>query len=140
MKYYAKLTKQPEGFLVEFPDLSGCFTEGRTREIALKNASEAMNGWLADSCDRNLNIPHPTVRNGRNYAPVDVELPIAFAICIRRSRARLGMTQSQAAKKLGVSQQAYAKLEAADTANPSLLTIQKLAKVLELTVDFKIAS
>lgn len=47
MKYYAKLTPQPEGgYLVEFPELRGCLTDGDSRAKALHNASEALDGWL----------------------------------------------------------------------------------------------
>jgi len=141
MIYYAKLSKQKEGgFLVEFTELPGCLTEGKTKEAALKNAKEALNGWLAANCDRDLSIAPPAKRRGKNYSPVEVDLGVAFAISLRRSRAKYGLTQSQAAKKLGISQQAYAKLESAHTANPSLSTIQKLTKFLDFTVDFKIAS
>jgi antitoxin HicB len=140
MIYYAKLSKQKEGYLVEFPELPGCLTEGKTKESALKNAKEALNGWLAAHCDRDLAIALPTKRTGKNFAAVEVDLSVAFAISLRRSRAQHGLTQTQAAKKLGISQQAYAKLESAHTTNPSLSTIQKISKFLDLTVDFKIAS
>ena len=31
MRYYAKITKQPEGhFDVEFPELEGCFSQGES--------------------------------------------------------------------------------------------------------------
>ena len=125
---------------MEFPELPGCLTEGKTKESALKNAKEALNGWLSANCDRDLAIAAPAKRKGGNYAPVEVDLGVAFAICLRRSRAKYGLTQAQAAKKLGISQQAYAKLESAHTSNPSLSTIQKLTKYLDFTVDFKIAS
>ncbi len=60
MKYFARITKQePGSYLVEFPELKGCLTEGRTLKDAKQNAVEALNGWLASNCDRNLNIPHP---------------------------------------------------------------------------------
>ena len=140
MIYYAKLSKQKEGYLIEFTELPGCLTEGKTKESALKNAKEALNGWLAANCDRNLTIVLPVKRKGKSYSPIEVDLGVAFAISLRRSRAKDGLTQTQAAKKLGISQQAYAKLESAHTTNPSLSTIQKLTKFLDFTVDFKIAS
>ena len=53
MKYFAKIMKLgKEEYLVEFPGLSGCLTEGRSLDEAKENASEALNGWLAARCDR----------------------------------------------------------------------------------------
>ena len=44
--YYARITKQRGGgYLVEFPDLSGCLTEGKDLKTALANAREALSGW-----------------------------------------------------------------------------------------------
>ncbi len=140
MIYYAKLTKQKhKGFLIEFPELPGCFTEARNRKVALKNAREALNGWLAARCNYSLQIPTPVRHVERGFVPIKVDLNIAFAISLRRSRARLSLTQSEAAEKLGISQQAYAKVESA-RANPSLATIQKIIESLNLDIEFKLGS
>ena len=46
MRYFAKITKQSEGgYLVVFPELSGCVTEGETLKEAQANAQELLNGW-----------------------------------------------------------------------------------------------
>ena len=141
MIYFAKIRKQKGGnWLVEFPDLSGCMTEGSTLEKALSSAREALNGWLASNCDRNLDIPNPVLRKGRSYHPIEVDLPISFAIRLRRLRARKGLTQLQAAKKLGVTQQAYARLESPTRTNPSLTTLQKIADSLDVEIDVRLVS
>jgi DNA-binding XRE family transcriptional regulator len=124
MIYFAKLGKQKDGsYLVEFPELPGCLTEG-------KNKSEA----LAANCDRDLNIHAPVSRKGSHYHAIEVDLNIAFAVKLRLLRAHLGLTQSAAAKKLRISQQAYAKLESPRTSNPSLSTIKKIADSLQVSV------
>ena len=92
MMYYARVKKQSGGWLVEFPELPGCLTEGTTREDALINAGEALNGWLAANCDRDLDIPNPVSRKSRVYEAIEVDLPVAFAIRLRRLRAHKGLT------------------------------------------------
>ena len=141
MIYYAKLTKQGRnGYLVEFPELPGCLTEGKTVDMALHNAKEALDGWLASNCGRSLHVPTPKERRGSTYYPVEVDLCIAFAIMLRRARLKRKLTQAQVAKKLGVSQQAYAKLELPNKTNPSLSTVQKIIEVLELNWDFQLVA
>ena len=133
MNYFACISKQKSGeYLVEFPELEGCISEGKTLTAAKKNASEALNGWLVSNCDRNLNIPDPKNRRGKNYYPIEVDLQVALAILLRKRRKLKYLLQSQIAKELGITQQAYAKLENPIKTNPSLSTLKKLSKVLDM--------
>lgn len=34
------------GFLIEFPDLPGCMSDGNTIEEAIANGADAMEGWI----------------------------------------------------------------------------------------------
>ena len=141
MKYFARITKQGRReYLVEFPDLEGCLTQGDNLRDARKNAHEALNGWLAARCDYNLDIPNPKKRKGKNDYPIDVEFPTALAIILRKNRKSQKMTQTQAAKKLGITQQAYARLEHPYKANPSLSTLEKLSKTLNINFYFDLAA
>lgn len=141
MKYLAKISKQSTGgFLVEFQDLPGCLTEGNQLKDALKNAKEALDGWLAASCDRNLNIPPAKHRKGRNYHPITVSLHVEFSIRLRQLRKKRGLTQQQVADRLEISQQAYAKLETPEKSNPSLTTLQKLSDALDAEIDIHLAA
>ena len=132
MKYFAYINKKRGRYLVEFPELEGCLSEGKTLKDAKQQGAEALNGWLISNCDRNLNIPNPKMRKGRNYYPIEVEPQIAFAILLRKHRKLKYLLQSQIAKKLGITQQAYAKLENPVKTNPSLSTLKKLSKVLNI--------
>ncbi|MBT3236350.1 MAG: type II toxin-antitoxin system HicB family antitoxin [Bdellovibrionales bacterium] len=141
MKYYAKITKQKDrSYLVEFPELEGCITEGRTLAEAKEFASEALHGWLASNCDRDLNIPGPKARRAKYYYPIGVEVNIAFAILLRRTRQQRGLSQKQVANRLGISQQAYSKLEAPLKANPSLSTLQKISDALDVELILDLAA
>lgn len=140
MKYYSKIIKQKDGnYLVEFPDLPGCLTEGSSLKLAIHHAKEALNGWLSANCDRDLNIPIPKTKKGKNFYPISVQLRVAFAIKLRQLRKKRKLSQAKIAHQLKISQQAYAKLEQPNTTNPSLKTIQNIAKNLGIEVDIKMS-
>jgi len=141
MTYYANLKKQKSGeWLVEFPELPGCLSEGSTRDKALINARESLNGWLAANCDHHLEIPEPRPHRSKSAYPVEVDLNVAFAISLRRLRKIRGLTQTQAAKAIGISQQAYARLESATRANPSLSTLQRISELLQVGIELRLVS
>lgn len=141
MIYFAKITKESsKSFLVEFPELEGCYTEGTNIKDAIKNAKEALNGWLASNCDREFNIPEPKKRKSTNHYPIDVDLSISFAIMLRKIRKEKKLSQAFVAKKIGITQQAYAKLESPLKANPSLATIQKISEKLDIEFVFNLAA
>ena len=136
MIYFAKITKQKDKkYLVEFPELEGCFTEGDSLEDALNNAQEVLDGWLASLCDHHLNIPEPKTRKGRNFHPIAVNVNIEFVISLRRLRKKKRLSQLQVAKRLGISQQAYARLETPFKSNPSLNTIEKISKAFDVALS-----
>ena len=141
MIYYARIQKQPDkSYLVEFPELEGCFTEGKNLADARAQAKEALDAWIASNCDRNLNIPNPKKRRLKTYYPIEVDIRIAFPVMLRKARTERRLSQTQVAKKLNISQKAYVKLENSQKANPSLSTIQKLSDVLELELQLKIGA
>ena len=41
--------KEGGGYLITFPDLPGCMSDGDTIEEAIANGIDAMNGWLASA-------------------------------------------------------------------------------------------
>lgn len=45
------------GYVVEFPDLPGCVTEGKDLEEAFEMAEEAAGGWVLDELERDAYIP-----------------------------------------------------------------------------------
>lgn len=47
------------GFLGLVPDLSGCMSDGETRQEALKNTEEAIEEWLETARRRGIEIPPP---------------------------------------------------------------------------------
>ena len=47
------------GYLISFPDLLGCISDGETIEEAIKNGIDAMNSWIETSKEFNDPTPEP---------------------------------------------------------------------------------
>ncbi len=49
-----------EGFVVEFPDLPGCVTQGDSIEDALEMARDAASGWILTTIEDGEKVPGPS--------------------------------------------------------------------------------
>jgi antitoxin HicB len=138
--YYARFTRQRGGgYLVEFPDLPGCLTEGKTIQEALDHAREALSGWLFVAIRKGDEIPPTRLRRRRGYHLVLPDLDVAIPLTILSARKRRGLTQEQVAAALGISQQAYRKFELPGKSNPTLRSLQRLSEVLGLELSVRAA-
>lgn len=131
MHYYAKITEEDGAWVVSFPDCPGCYTQGDTKEEAIAMAHEALEGWLESHIARNSTPPQPKAQRG---VAIAVATPLACALQIRWSREARGLTQAEAAKRMGVSQQAFAKLEQPGS-NPQLVTLVKVSEAIGASLD-----
>lgn len=138
--YYARIKRQRRGgYLIEFPDLPGCLTEGDTIDDALRNAREALSGWLHVAVKHGDEIPPSRPRRGSAYHRIAADLDVAIPLAILSARRRRGLTQQQVARALGISQQAYRKFEMPGTSNPTLRTLERLSEVLGFELHLKAA-
>lgn len=48
------------GYMITFPDLPGCMSDGNTLEDVLVNGRDAFNSWIAAQVDMKRPIPQPT--------------------------------------------------------------------------------
>jgi antitoxin HicB len=53
-------TEEGGGYLIEFPDLPGCLSDGETVEEAIANGADALRSWLATAREFNDAIPPPS--------------------------------------------------------------------------------
>lgn len=147
MKYPAIISKLEGSFLVEFPGLDGCLTEGDSLDAALVNAKEALNGWLESNYVRKLTVKEPedclklAVKNLKKntLAKISVNSALALAYQMRFSRRNDGNKSLQdLADLMNISQQNYSKVFENPKANPTLETIEKglseLGYFLELNI------
>jgi antitoxin HicB len=47
------------GFMITFPDLPGCMSDGDTEEEALENAKDAFVSWVSARIDQGKTVPEP---------------------------------------------------------------------------------
>lgn len=129
---------EDKSYLVEFPDLPGCLTEGATLEEAKQNAKQALTGYLSSVFERNLKIPDPSALKGKNIHSIEPEPEVAVPIILRKLRETRKLTQGDIAKVLGISYQAYQRLEKPGKSNPTLKTLERLARVFnkDLRLEF----
>ena len=62
LEYSLNIIADPDGgYVVEFPDLPGCITQGDTLQEALYMAEDARAGWIETECERSDgDIPMPS--------------------------------------------------------------------------------
>lgn len=133
-----KYIKEDRSWLVEFPDLPGCLTEGATLNEAAHNARDALTGYLSSIFERNYKIPRPSKLKGKNIYMIEPEPEVSVPILLRKLREKKKLTQGDIAKVLGISYQAYQRLEKPGKSNPTLKTLERLAKVFnkDLRLEF----
>ena len=123
-----KYDRGDKAYTVEFPDLPGCVTFAETLAEAKAKAEEGLSGYLASIFDRGFKIPAPSKIKGKNVYSILPEPSVLVPILLRKVREELRMNQIEAARRLGISYQSYQKLENPNKANPTLKTLQKVAR------------
>lgn len=141
MYYRAVVTKAGRVTVAEFPDCPGCQTEAGPGEDIRRAASDALEGWLEAHLVLGRVPPLPSGRRrraaaGRRSVLVPVPPPLAVRIQLRAARHHAGLSQEALARKVGVTQQQIAGLEAPD-ANLTLSTLLRVAEALgqDVTID-----
>ena len=141
MRYTAILRREGTNTLVTFPDCPGCQTFGRTRKRALARAREALEGWLEVHLVAGDAPPQPGTPSKRSSrsVPVDISPILAVRLQLRWARQSLGLTQAALAKRVGVTRQQIALLEAPDS-NVTLRTLERVATAMNLRLEVELRS
>jgi predicted RNase H-like HicB family nuclease/DNA-binding XRE family transcriptional regulator len=138
MKYHFKIYKESDGFWAQCIELSGCMTQGDSIEELNKNMEEALNLYIEEpeSSEKLVPFPDDSISKSRNVVAVPVNPSIAFAFLVRHNRLKRGLTQKEAAKKLGLENlYSYQRLEN-KKCNPTLKIIFLLKKIYpDFSVD-----
>jgi antitoxin HicB len=56
------------GYLIEYPDLPGCMSDGKTVEEAIANGRDAQATWIAEMREAGRPIPVPAAEPGAGYS------------------------------------------------------------------------
>lgn len=126
LKYPARIDKEGNSFLVSFIDFENINTYGESMKDALKNAEDALNGCLESDFERNFDVPNPSNISNKNIHQIPVASNIAVAILLRKMRAK--KSQIEIANMLGIKYQSYQKLENPHRCNPTVKTLDKIAR------------
>lgn len=140
IKYQAKILKDKGSYLVEFPDLPGCFSFGKTFDEAKEMASEALSLYLEEARDPKWKVPRSKQRKGKNYHWIYPDSSVAIALALRRCRVSLGLGQVKAAKKIGITVQQLQKLETPGKSNPTVKTLAKISKTLSVDLEIDLVA
>jgi antitoxin HicB len=123
-----KYAKEDKAYTVEFPDMPTVNTFGETLEEALAMAEEAMNLFLEFEFERGQEAPSVSRLTGKNVHQIPVEPHIALSYDLRKARGK--RPQKEIAGMLGISYQVYQRFENPRKSNPTVKTLEKVAKVL----------
>ena len=53
------------GYLIRFPDLPGCISDGETPEEAIENGKDALEGWISIRQALGLDTPKPRTQESK---------------------------------------------------------------------------
>ena len=124
MVYYCDIKKEGDIYIAHFPDMPNVATCGFTHEEALAMAKDALDGCLEVDISHGNSIPPPAYTGGY---PIPVANHIVLSLRLRELRGE--QRQTEIARKLGLSYQAYQRLENPRKANPTIKTLEKIARV-----------
>jgi len=133
MVYYCTIEKEGDEYIVQFPDMPNIVTCGFSRDEALSTAKEALDGCLEADIYQGNTIPKPLYKKGN---PITVANHIAVAMQLREIRG--SQSQTDIAKKLGLSYQAYQRLENPRKSNPTIKTLERIAHVFGRELNIQI--
>jgi predicted RNase H-like HicB family nuclease/DNA-binding XRE family transcriptional regulator len=140
IRYQAKIYKDGERFSVEFPDLPGCFSDGKNKEEAKKNAREALSLYLEEARDPQCAIPKAKNRRGKDYEWITPHEDVAIPLMIRHARLKHGLSQQRLAVLLGMSVQQLQKLEMPVKSNPTVKTLVLISETLHEVLEINLAA
>ena len=136
MEYYARIIKEDGAWLVFFPDLPNINTYGLSKDEALERAEEALNACLESDFVHGFTLPEPVAKKGKAFYAISVQPHIEIAYSLRKMRNR--RSQNEIARRLGISYQAYQKLENPRKCNPTIKTLERIGKVLGKRIEVSI--
>jgi antitoxin HicB len=126
-------------FFLQFIDFPEAFTQGYTLEELYEMGQDVLSLILEDYLEDNRELPDPSCIKGNDVIVIEPYPRIAIPIILKKIRKENCLTQKDVASKLGVSYQTYQKMERGQSVNPTLATLEKLARAfkLKLLLDFE---
>lgn len=136
MEYIAKIAKEEDGFTVEFPDIPGCYTCGDSLEEALTMAEDALYAVLYAKLEDKDPLPESTLSEDKKNGLYAIQVRGRLALAYTIFEARRGKTAASLCQKMGITRQAYQKIEDPN-AGITFATLEKLAAALGKKLEIK---
>ncbi|MEI6805400.1 MAG: helix-turn-helix domain-containing protein [Myxococcaceae bacterium] len=138
IRYQAKIYQDGNRHSVEFPDLPGCFSDGKDLREATENAKEALSLYLEEARDPLWAVPVPKTYSGAEYVWVQPDEDVAIPLMIRQARQKHNTSQQKIASALGVTVQQIQKLETPGKSNPTVKTLAAISRALHETLEINL--
>lgn len=90
------------GFVVTFPDVPGCITQGDSEQDALEMAQDALATVLGHIVDESGALPKPSVRRGRRYRHIGLPLIQSAKLDLYLAFRASGRRKSDLARRMGI--------------------------------------
>ena len=134
LTYFAKITRERDGYTAHFRDLPNIFSEGDTKKEVLENLQEALDGVLSVMTEEGRKISAPTTAKKNEY-PIPVSANIAAPILLRLIRKEHAQSLSAVAHNMDVPYQQYQRLE--HNCNMTLKSLKRAASAMGSRVEIK---
>ena len=139
MKYHFKVKKERKGYSAYCLEMQGCVTQAETLKELHENMEEALNLFIDEPEDSHdlAPLPKESIRLSKSIVEVPLDPQIAFAFLVRRSRIKQGLSQRQAAEKMGFKEiYSYQRLEKKNC-NPTLAILSKIKTAFpDFSIDY----
>ena len=126
MDFYCSIVQEGQWFSVSFPDVPNAITMGSTLEEAKAMAADVLNGVIATDIAQGQALPSNATGPASGLFPCELDPTILIASELRSLRGKT--SQSEIAARLGMTYQTYQHLENPQKSNPTLKTLNKVAK------------
>lgn len=90
------------GFVVTFPEVEGCVTQGETDEAAMEMATDTLCTMLGHLIDHGEEIPPARLHRGRHFRPVALPPVQSAKLELHRVFRASGMKKVELARRMGV--------------------------------------
>ena len=136
MEYIAKITKEDDGYTVEFPDIPGCYTCGDSLDEALTMAEDALYAVLYAKLEDKDPLPTATLKEDQKNGFYAIQVRGRLALAYTIFEARRGKSAASLCQKMGITRQAYQKIEDPN-AGITFATLEKLAAALGKKLEIR---
>lgn len=140
IRYQARIYKDDDRYSVEFPDLPGCFSDGKDFEEAAEHAQEALSLYLEEARDPNWKVPDPHSYSGKEYLWIRPDMDVAIPLMIRQARLKHRFSQQKIASTLGITVQQIQKLETPGKSNPTVKTLAAISRALHENLEIQLSA